>query len=278
MTKNLGDHASGVYSAVSPSLAAATHAAPKLFIPSLRNLQAMGVPYEVAVGVLGLACALAVFLAVGLVFWAIDKFFTTVGRGAAQIGRGASAAAAATRERLSAVKRPGPKVPKLRAVPSKASAAKSPEPHSDEPFFPTWDPSYGDDVEDGADEPTPIRRFPSRPPAPSVAGAPRSGARTRLADLTNPFDQTDVPPGFLFVDTSPSEALLSAAASAAASAAVSAAASAVPAAPPPAAPKGSSPSLSIDEAIKLASELQGARDRKALDRALGRGGRSAVAS
>jgi hypothetical protein len=284
MTRQLGDYASTVHSAVLPLMASTLHTAPKFFVAGLRSLQLMGLPFEGAVAALALGCALAVFLVIWLVLWAIGRFFAALGRGAAGVGRGVASAAAATRNGLSSIKVPTP-------ASLKRSRARSSQPHSqasslaEEPFEPVWSPATFEEPAAGGSSPAaasavPARSAPARPTPASIA-APSSGGRPRLADLANPLVQEDVPPGFLFVDTSLSEALAAPASPTPAPraetgpppGAVPAAAAPLaqaPVATSPASHNASAP-MSIDDAIKFAAELQQTRDRNTLDRMIGRG-------
>ncbi len=289
MTRHLGDHASTVYVAVIPILSAATHAAPKLFIASLRSLQTMGLPYYAAAAVMALGCAGLAFLAIWLAFRAVTALF-------AGLGRWIAGAAAAARSGAASLKIPSLRGKTAAMAPAPVAADHSPAESFHplaEPFVPSWSPGNSPAAA-AAPQPepdgplpaaAPAHRFPSRPTPASVAAA-ASGKHERLADLTNPLVQEDVPPGFLYVDTSPlgNAAAPPTPSRTAREVGLEPVSPDVPvsdfpsaAIPFPTRPPSSAP-MSIEEAIQFASELQEARDRGALDRMIARGGRPAVAS
>jgi hypothetical protein len=263
------------------------HAAPKLFIASLRSLQTMGMPFYAAAAILALGCAGLAFLAIWLAFRAVTALLAALGRGFAAARNGAAS--------IRMPSFPG------KAAPAAALAPISPdhplaEPYHPlaEPFVPSWSPGASaaaaaapqPERDDSSPAAAPPHRFPSRPTPASVAAA-ASGIHERLADLTNPLVQEDVPPGFLYVDTSPLGHAAAAPEPASRTAREVGMEPVTPDVALPDFPAGtipfptrppSSAPMSIEEAIKFASELQEARDRGALERMIARGGRPAVAS
>jgi hypothetical protein len=265
MTRQLGEFASTVCGAAFPALGPVIHAAQKLFVAGLRGLQTMGVPYDGAAALLGFGCAAAVFLTIWLVFRGLGQILSATARA----GRAGASRLATLASKTTPADEPSAAAPEFNADPN-------------EPFVPLWSPGGAHEFATaaapapaaGAERrapapPTMIRRAPSRPTPASVAAA--SGVSRRLGDIGNPLVQDEVPPGFLFVDTSPAAPAVQPAAEA------EPAASVPPPIPFPVRP-ASMPAMSIEEAIKFASELQETRDRGSLDRVIARGGRTVIAS
>jgi hypothetical protein len=211
MARDLGVYASTIHGAVAPAMAAATHETPKLFIASLRGLETMGLPFEAAAALLALGCALFAFLAIWLAFRAIGNILSSLAKGAAGV-------AGAAKSRLVKIELPEPPAAEFRPRAPEAQAPHASAP--DEPFVPVWDPYVAGEpvvaaspipvagvpaaaAAAGLPPPIPIRRAPSRPTPASVAAA--AGISQSLTDLADPLAHEDVPPGFLFIDTSPAE-------------------------------------------------------------------------
>jgi hypothetical protein len=131
--------------------------------------------------------------------------------------------------------------------------------------------------------------MPSRPTPASVEAAAFAGS-PRIAEIADPLAQEEVPPGFLFIDTSLSRAAAASQAAHLAQPAPEAHQAEAPSEPAPPAPgtslaapipfpaRPAASQMTIDEALRFASELQEGHDRSAPERANGRAGRSAVAS
>jgi hypothetical protein len=195
MTRHLGDFASTVQHAVAPASAYVAHAAPKLTIASLRWLQSQGLPWEAAVAAFALACALVVFLAIAFVFRAAGSLGRALGRGAGAASDKVHRIAASLGDR-----KPGSL--------SRRSREAEPAPqvrHGYEPA-PAWDPAVSAVAVPPAG-PAPLAAasaIPATTSRPTPASV-EAGAFGAVPQQPHSLEQEEVPPGFLYVDTSPAQ-------------------------------------------------------------------------